>query len=50
MLFIFGAGVGSIAVAMNTHSVHVQNMAGKHIMSSLYVRAVAAVNRGCLPC
>jgi fucose permease len=36
MLFIFGSGIGSIDVAMNTHGVQVQNMAGKHIMSSLH--------------
>jgi fucose permease len=36
MLFIFGSGVGSIDIAMNTHGVHVQNMAGKPIMSSLH--------------
>ena len=36
MLFIFGSGVGSIDIAMNTHGVHVQNMADKHIMSSLH--------------
>lgn len=36
MLFIFGSGIGSIDVAMNTHGVHVQNMADKHIMSSLH--------------
>ena len=36
MLFIFGSGIGSIDVAMNTHGVHVQNMAGKPIMSSLH--------------
>src|SRR5579872_925177 len=36
MLFIFGSGVGSIDVAMNTHGVLVQNIAGKHIMSSLH--------------
>jgi predicted MFS family arabinose efflux permease len=36
MLFIFGSGVGSIDIAMNTHGAHVQNMADKHIMSSLH--------------
>jgi fucose permease len=36
ILFVFGSGIGSIDVAMNTHGVHVQNMADKHIMSSLH--------------
>jgi fucose permease len=36
MLFIFGSGVGSIDIAMNTHGVQVQNMADKPIMSSLH--------------
>jgi fucose permease len=36
MLFLFGSGIGSIDVAMNAHGVHVQNMSGKHIMSSLH--------------
>jgi MFS family permease len=36
MLFIFGAGVGSIDVAMNAHAVQVQNLAGRPIMSSLH--------------
>jgi fucose permease len=36
MLFVFGAGVGGIDVAMNTHGSLVQNVSGKHIMSSLH--------------
>jgi predicted MFS family arabinose efflux permease len=35
-LFIFGAGVGSIDVAMNTHGSAIQNHTGKPIMSSLH--------------
>ena len=35
-LFIFGCGVGTVDVAMNAHGVHVQNMYGKPIMSSLH--------------
>ena len=35
-LFIFGAGVGAIDVAMNAHGVQVQNLYGKPIMSSLH--------------
>lgn len=35
-LFIFGAGVGSIDVAMNAHGVQVQNLYGRPIMSSLH--------------
>ncbi|WP_316804320.1 MFS transporter [Pedobacter nototheniae] len=35
-LFIFGAGVGTIDVAMNSHGIHVQNKYGKPIMSSLH--------------
>ncbi|GAB3718431.1 MFS transporter [Spirosoma flavus] len=35
-LFLFGAGVGSIDVAMNTHGVQVQNLYGSPIMSSLH--------------
>jgi fucose permease len=36
MLFTFGAGIGSVDVAMNAHGAHVQNLSGKHIMSSLH--------------
>jgi fucose permease len=36
ILFIFGSGIGSIDIAINTHGVHVQNMADKPIMSSLH--------------
>ncbi|MGK9116917.1 MFS transporter [Olivibacter jilunii] len=36
MLFIFGAAVGTIDVAMNAHGVQVQNMFTKPIMSSLH--------------
>lgn len=35
-IFIFGAGVGAIDVAMNAHAVHVQGQYGKHIMSSFH--------------
>lgn len=35
-LFIFGAGLGCIDVAMNSHGVQVQNKYGKAIMSSLH--------------
>lgn len=35
-LFIFGAGIGTIDVAMNSHGVHVQNGFEKPIMSSLH--------------
>lgn len=35
-LFVFGAGVGSIDVAMNAHGVQVQNLYGRPIMSSLH--------------
>ncbi|WP_080054331.1 MFS transporter [Spirosoma aerolatum] len=35
-LFIFGASIGTIDVAMNTHGVQVQNLYGKPIMSSLH--------------
>lgn len=35
-LFIFGAGVGTIDVAMNSQGIHVQNKYGKPIMSSLH--------------
>lgn len=36
VLFIFGAGIGTIDVAMNTHGIFVQNRYGKPIMSSLH--------------
>lgn len=36
MLFLFGAGLGSIDVSMNAHAVQVQNLAGRPIMSSLH--------------
>lgn len=36
LLFLLGAGLGSIDVAMNAHGVQVQNLAGKPIMSSLH--------------
>jgi len=35
-LFIFGAAIGSIDVAMNSHAVLVQKRYGKHIMSSFH--------------
>lgn len=35
-LFVFGAGVGAIDVAMNAHGVQVQNLYGNPIMSSLH--------------
>lgn len=35
-LFIFGASIGTIDVAMNTHGVQVQNLYDKPIMSSLH--------------
>ncbi|UHG94056.1 MFS transporter [Spirosoma oryzicola] len=35
-LFIFGASIGAIDVAMNAHGVQVQNLYGKPIMSSLH--------------
>ncbi len=35
-LFLFGAGVGYIDVAMNAHGVQVQNLYGRPIMSSLH--------------
>ncbi|QJD81428.1 MFS transporter [Spirosoma rhododendri] len=35
-LFLFGAGVGAIDVAMNAHGVQVQNLYGRPIMSSLH--------------
>jgi len=35
-LFFFGAGIGTIDVAMNAHGVQVQNLYGKPIMSSLH--------------
>jgi fucose permease len=47
MLFIFGSGVGSIDVAMNTHGVLIQNMADKHIMLSL--RGLFSVGGLCGP-
>ncbi|ODS79051.1 MAG: MFS transporter [Cytophagaceae bacterium SCN 52-12] len=36
MLFLFGAGIGSVDVAMNAHGVQVQNLSGKPVMSSLH--------------
>lgn len=35
-LFIFGAGIGTLDVAMNSHGVQVENLSGKPIMSSLH--------------
>ncbi|WP_345248237.1 MFS transporter [Nibrella saemangeumensis] len=35
-LFIFGASIGTIDVAMNAHGVQVQNLSGRPIMSSLH--------------
>lgn len=35
-LFIFGAAVGTLDVAMNSHAVQVQNRHGQHIMSSMH--------------
>ena len=36
MLFLFGAGIGSIDVAMNAHAVQIQNLSEKPVMSSLH--------------
>lgn len=36
VLFFFGAGLGSIDIAVNTHGVQIQNLYGKPIMSSLH--------------
>ncbi|MCF0054978.1 MFS transporter [Dyadobacter sp. CY356] len=36
VLFIFGAAIGSIDVAMNSHAVLVQEKYGRHIMSSFH--------------
>lgn len=36
MLFLFGAGIGSIDVAMNAHAVRIQNLSEKPVMSSLH--------------
>ncbi|GLU51298.1 MFS transporter [Dyadobacter frigoris] len=36
VLFIFGAAIGSIDVAMNSHAVLVQDKYGRHIMSSFH--------------
>ncbi len=36
ILFIFGASIGSIDVAMNSHAVLVQEKYGRHIMSSFH--------------
>lgn len=35
-LFAFGAGIGSVDVAMNAHGINVQNAYGRPIMSSLH--------------
>lgn len=35
-LFLFGCGIGTVDVAMNTHGVNVQNRYGRPIMSSLH--------------
>lgn len=35
-LFIFGAAIGSIDVAMNAHGIYVQNLYGRPVMSSLH--------------
>ncbi len=35
-LYIFGAAIGGIDVAMNAHAVSVQDRAGRHIMSSFH--------------
>jgi predicted MFS family arabinose efflux permease len=35
-LFVFGAGIGSVDVAMNAHGVNVQNAYSRSIMSSLH--------------
>jgi len=35
-LFLFGAGIGTMDVAMNAHGVQVQNLYGRPIMSSLH--------------
>lgn len=36
VLFIFGSGIGTLDVAMNTHGVQVQNLIDRPIMSSLH--------------
>jgi len=36
VLFVFGASIGSIDVAMNSHAVLVQEKYGRHIMSSFH--------------
>ena len=36
MLFLFGAGIGTIDVAMNAHGVHLQNIYHKPVMSSIH--------------
>ncbi len=36
MLFVFGAALGTVDVAMNAHGVQVQNLKGNTIMSSLH--------------
>jgi predicted MFS family arabinose efflux permease len=36
VLFVFGASIGSIDVAMNTHAVLIQDRYGRHIMSSFH--------------
>src|SRR5690606_16902262 len=35
-LFLFGASVGAVDVAMNAHAVKVQRLYGRHIMSSFH--------------
>ncbi|MGY4384882.1 putative MFS family arabinose efflux permease [Pedobacter sp. UYP24] len=35
-LFVFGAGIGTMDVTMNSHGIHVQKSIGKPIMSSLH--------------
>ena len=36
MLFLFGAAIGAVDVAMNAHGVHLQNLMAKPIVSSLH--------------
>lgn len=35
-LFVFGAGIGALDVSMNAHGNIIQNLSGRHIMSSLH--------------
>lgn len=35
-LFVFGASIGAVDISMNAHGAMIQNVTGKHIMSSLH--------------